>query len=140
MSNSDITLYNKVYDRKNDKHIYQRTYIKGVNYQDIKAVDVASNGIISVDKTTVFIPITADYMDKSYMKPVEFKKHGTDNNFTLENGDIIVKGIIDFNLSDEKGSNMAYLKANYDDVMTITKVNDNRFGSASIQHFEVEVE
>ena len=48
---------------------------------------------------TVFIPMNADFSNKKYKKPKAFKNISSlskDDFFTFEEGDIIVKGICDF--------------------------------------------
>lgn len=136
MTNSDLTLFNKIQGGK-----YLRTYFRGVNWQDEKAITISkSDGIKSSDGSSVFIPLNVDSDGKEYRKPKTFKRLDDRSKFyTLDNGDIVVKGIIDFELKENKGSNLKALQGLYDDVMVITKVDDNRYGSKEIQHFELEV-
>jgi len=58
----------------------------------------------------------------------------------LDNADIVVKGIVDFDMNDANSGGFKALMRDFDDVMKITKVVDNRYGSKLVQHFELEVE
>lgn len=140
MTNADITVYNRQFDKAQDKYIYLRTYLKGVNWQDSKGIRIAESGVVSDDRTRIFIPLDVDAEDKQYKKPKTYKRMDDKSLFyTLDNEDIVVKGIIDFDLTGNPGENVSSLQAKYDDVMVITKVIDNRYGSRTIQHFELEV-
>ncbi len=140
MTNTDITVYNRQFDKAQDKYIYLRTYLKGVNWQDSKGIRIAESGVVSDDRTRIFIPLDVDAEDKQYKKPKTYKRMDDKSLFyTLDNEDIVVKGIIDFDLTGNPGENVSSLQAKYDDVMVITKVRDNRRGSRTIQHFELEV-
>lgn len=140
MTNADITVYNRQFDKVQDKYIYLRTYLKGVNWQDSKGIRIAESGVVSDDRTRIFIPLDVDAEDKQYKKPKTYKRMDDKSLFyTLDNEDIVVKGIIDFDLTGKPGENVSSLQSKYDDVMVITKVRDNRRGSRTIQHFELEV-
>ena len=140
MTNADITVYNRQFDKAQDKYIYLRTYLKGVNWQDSKGIRIAESGVVSDDRTRIFIPLDVDAEDKQYKKPKTYKRMDDKSLFyTLDNEDIVVKGVIDFDLTGNPGENVSSLQAKYDDVMVITKVIDNRYGSRTIQHFELEV-
>lgn len=140
MTNADITVYNRQFDKVQDKYIYLRTYLKGVNWQDSKGIRIAESGVVSDDRTRIFIPLDVDAEDKQYKKPKTYKRMDDKSLFyTLDNEDIVVKGIIDFDLTGNPGENVSSLQAKYDDVMVITEVIDNRYGSRIIQHFELEV-
>ena len=77
---------------------------------------------------------------KSYLKPKAYQsleEVEKDKYFTLNDGDIVVKGIIDFELSEEKGSNIKYLNENYDDVGIINTVVTYDCGSDYMKHWKV---
>ncbi len=140
MTNADITVYNRQFDKAQDKYIYLRTYLKGVNWQESKGIRIAESGVVSDDRTRIFIPLDVDAEGKQYKKPKTYRRMDDKSLFyTLDNEDIVVKGIIDFDLTGNPGENVSSLQAKYDDVMVITKVIDNRYGSRTIQHFELEV-
>ena len=140
MTNADITVYNRQFDKAQDKYIYLHTYLKGVNWQDSKGIRIAESGVVSDDRTRIFIPLDVDAEGKQYKKPKTYRRMDDKSLFyTLDNEDIVVKGIIDFDLTGNPGENVSSLQAKYDDVMVITEVIDNRYGSRIIQHFELEV-
>ncbi len=87
--NSDITIYNKYYDSINDIDKYQRTVIKGVNWQGKRNGTVSDKGLLIADSTLIFI----DKLD-NYVSPKKFLKLSNEersNYFTFTPGDKIVK-------------------------------------------------
>lgn len=137
-TNSDMTLFNRYYDKDEDCYKYTKTYLRGVNWQDSKSVIISSTGVTSEDSTRIFIPLNVDSEEKKYYKPKSFKKiEDKSKIYTFDNEDIVVKGIIDFDVNALKG--ISQMQKDCDDVMTITKVIDNRYGTRGVQHFELEV-
>lgn len=133
ITNADMTLYNQIPGP--DGPTWQRTQIKGVFWEDGKKVNVGETGLVSADLTVVFIPFSNT---AGYLKPVEFRRaKDRTEHFTLDNGDIVVRGLTDFELTSEKGANEKALRQQYDDVMTIVSVEKNDFGSPEMQHWEV---
>ncbi|MBF1163220.1 MAG: hypothetical protein HXL89_01300 [[Eubacterium] sulci] len=141
LTNADITLFNRYYDADSDEYKYARTFLRGVNWQDSQAIDISqSAGVKSTNHTRVFIPLKVDSEEKTYLKPKTFKRSDKVTNYTLDNADIVVKGIVDFDMNDANSGGFKVLMRDFDDVMKITKVVDNRYGSKLVQHFELEVE
>ena len=141
LTNADITLFNRYYDADSDEYKYARTFLRGVNWQDSQAIDISqSAGVKSTNHTRVFIPLKVDSEEKTYLKPKTFKRSDKVTNYTLDNADIVVKGIVDFDVNDAQSGGFKALLRDFDDVMKITKVADNRYGSKLVQHFELEVE
>lgn len=141
LTNADITLFNRYYDNDSDEYKYARTFLRGVNWQDSQAINISqSAGVKSTNHTRVFIPLKVDSEEKTYLKPKTFKRSDKVTNYTLDNADIIVKGIVDFDMNDAHSGGFKALLRDFDDVMKITKVADNRYGSKLVQHFELEVE
>lgn len=141
LTNADITLFNRYYDADSDEYKYARTFLRGVNWQDSQAINISqSAGVKSTNHTRVFIPLKVDSEEKTYLKPKTFKRSDKVKNYTLDNADIVVKGIIDFDMNDANSGGFKALLRDFDDVMKITKVVDNRYGSKLVQHFELEVE
>lgn len=141
LTNADITLFNRYYDADSDEYKYARTFLRGVNWQDSQAINISqSAGVKSTNHTRVFIPLKVDSEEKTYLKPKTFKRSNKVTNYTLDNADIVVKGIVDFDMNDANSGGFKALLRDYDDVMKITKVADNRYGSKLVQHFELEVE
>lgn len=141
LTNADITLFNRYYDADSDEYKYARTFLRGVNWQDSQAINISqSAGVKSTNHTRVFIPLKVDSEEKTYLKPKTFKRSDKVTNYTLDNADIVVKGIVDFDMNDAHSGGFKALLRDFDDVMKITKVADNRYGSKLVQHFELEVE
>jgi hypothetical protein len=132
ITNADITLYNKYYDRTLGHDAYLRSYIFNVNWQGARAVTVNDKGLITADFTEVFIyPPT--WGDKNYMKPKEWaKSEEKELFFTLNAGDIIVKGIIDYAIA---AASTKELINSFDDVLTIVSVVD--LSETSLPHWEI---
>ena len=128
--NSDITVYNKYYDPYNDMYKYQRTVIKGVNWQSKRTGTVSDKGLLLADSTLIFI----DKLD-NYISPKRFAKLDSierEKYFTLTLGDKIVKGEVDFEIIGIKNYSINDLNNEFDDVITIKSVN------SLSDHFEVE--
>ncbi|KRU29315.1 hypothetical protein VT91_09290 [Clostridium sporogenes] len=128
--NADITIYNKWYDSMNDIDKYQRTVIKGVNWQSKRNGTVSDKGLLLADSTLIFI----DKLD-NYISPKNFLKLSNEerpNYFTFVPGDKIVKCITDFEVTCVKPYRIADLESEFDDVIDIKSVNPLS------NHFEIE--
>ncbi|MBY6816465.1 hypothetical protein HYH38_08300 [Clostridium botulinum] len=128
--NADITIYNHCYDNENAYDVYKRTNIKGVNWQSKRNATVSDKGVNVADSTLIFI----DKLD-NYVSPRRFNllcNEERKNKFTFEIGDKIVKGSIDFELSNLKPHSLADLQNNFDNVVTIVAIRELS------NHWEVE--
>lgn len=133
ITNADMTLYNQIPGP--DGPTWQRTQIRGVFWEDGKKVSVGEAGLVSADLTVIFIPFEHA---TGYLRPVEFQRaEDRAGHFTLNNGDLVVRGLVGFELTGEKGHNEKALRQQHDDVMTIVSVETNNFGSLNMQHWEV---
>lgn len=127
---SDITIYNKYYDPYNDIYKYQRTVIKGVNWQSKRTGTVTDKGLLLADSTLIFVDKLDNYISpKKFAKldPLEREKY-----FTFAAGDKIVKGEVEFEITGTKPYRIADLESEFDDVITIKSINELS------DHFEVE--
>ncbi|AUM96331.1 MULTISPECIES: DUF6751 family protein [Clostridium] len=128
--NSDITIYNRYYDFTSDTDKYQRTVIKGVNWQSKRNGTVSDKGLLLADSTLIFI----DKLD-NYVSPKRFLKLSSEerpNYFTFSVGDKIVKGEVDFEVTGISPYRIGDLEKNFDDVIHVKSV------SKLSSHFEVE--
>lgn len=128
--NANITIYNRYYDFTSDTDKYQRTVIKGVNWQGKRNGTVSDKGLLLADSTLIFI----DKLD-NYVSPKRFLKLSNKerpNYFTFSVGDKIVKGEVDFEITGIKPYRIADLEGEFDDVIDIKSVNPLS------NHFEVE--
>lgn len=130
LKNSDITIYNKYYDLDSDTYMYQRTVIKGVNWQGKRNGTVGDKGLLLADSTLIFV----DKLD-NYVSPKRFAKLSDEDRikyFTFAIGDKIVKGEVDFEITGVRPYRIADLENEFDDVVNIKSVNE------LLGHFEVE--
>ena len=128
--NADITIYNKYYDLASDIYRYQRTVIRGVNWQGKRNGTVSDKGLLLADSTLIFVDKLENYISpKKFAKlqPLEREKY-----FTFAPGDKIVKGEVDFEITGIKSHSIADLEKEFDDVIDIKSVNPLS------DHFEIE--
>ena len=128
--NADITIYNKYFDIASGYDKYQRTAIKGVDWQGKRNATVSDKGLVLADSILIFL-------DKSdnYISPKRFRKLSNVDRidyFTLSVGDKIVKGESDFEITGVKPNSIADLENNFDDVVTILGI------TPCSNHWEVE--
>ena len=130
LTNSDITVFNSYID-EDDNTIYSPTVIHDVNWQSEEKVNINDKGLISADEIKIYIPVTSlngiEYVPRKAYNSLKDKT----GYFTLKEGDKIVKGEYKGEISSIKDFNKL------DNVATIISVADNRYGSISMQHFEV---
>ncbi|MFR4899721.1 DUF6751 family protein [Anaerostipes caccae] len=138
VTNADITLYNKVYDRDTGTNRYYRTVLKGVNWQDTTAVQPTDKGIVSADVAEIYIPFAVE-TEKQFRKLKNFVQEPEKTGFfTVEAGDLVVQGIVGDELTSAKDEER--MKNTYDDVRTIAVVETNDNGSPEMQHWKVTAE
>lgn len=128
--NTNITIYNRYYDNSIGADKYKRTVIKDVNWQNKRNGTVSNNGLLLADSTLIFI----DKLN-NYMSPKKFSKlHPSEmeDYFTLQVGDKIVKGEVEFEITGAKPYRLSDLENEFDDVVNIKSVN------LLSNHFEVE--
>ena len=93
--------------------------------------------LVVSDHTDIFIPFTVT-SQKNYALPKIFDAVSDKKNiFTLKPGDLIVKGIIDFELTGEKGKNEKALLNAHDNVRVVKAVDTCDYGSGDMRHWEV---
>lgn len=125
--NAVITLYNRYILSREEK--YQRSELSGVVWQSQKAVSRRKEQV-PANTALVMIPFV---VGNQYVTPKNFTAgQGT---WTLQEGDIIVRGIATESLS--ASFTVADLQAKYDDVVLITSVDAMDQGSISSRHWEV---
>ena len=127
-TNTSMSVYNKYTDEEKNV-VFKKHLISNVFWDDSKGVNL-NTGYESADDVNVFIPKSQNNMN-GFVKPKEYK--GLINTWTLENGDFIVKG----NAEEKEVLSIKELVKKYDDVFTISLVDDKDFGSESMHHFEI---
>jgi len=126
--NSNITIYNKYFNKADRSDSYKKTILYGVFWEETKGSNVLKSGLMSADSIKVFIPHNPH--KASYQEPKAFT--GNQSGWTLQREDIIVKGII----ADEFVS-VADLQKRFDNVHMITNIDNLDFGSPNMRHFKV---
>jgi hypothetical protein len=127
LTNSDITIYNKY--RVASVDTYQRTTVVDVAWEQRHARSKQD----SDDLATVFIPMLSA---RNYLKPKEWQAlSNKSGRWTLQVGDVIVKGLVDDELT--AIFTLTNLKNAYDDVLVVSSVDTRDYGSPSMQHFQV---
>mgnify|MGYP003532182253 FL=1 len=127
--NGHITIYNRYF--VNRVETYQRTVIRDVVWQATKAVSGRSTGVLASNVATVFIPMARG---ADYLKPKAWQA-ARSGKWTLQEGDVIVRGEATDNITTEY--TITSLRAEYEDVVTITSVDAMDQGSANVQHWQV---
>lgn len=143
-----VTIYNVVqgtdastFDDKQEIHI---TVIRGVFLEASKAVNVRESGLVGADAVNLYIPFASPAFDgvtgvaKRFVRPQEFW-HATDRTglWTLSTDGhggttFFIKGEVV-----EPTKTVETIEMQYDDVYTVTKVDEKDFGSPDMRHFEV---
>ena len=127
-TNTSMSVFNK-YTNKNKNVLFKKHLIDNVFWDDSKGIN-RNLGYENADDVNVFIPKSQNDMS-GYVEPKNYK--GLNNTWTLENGDFIVKG----NTSESEVLSIKELVQKYDNVFTISLVDDKDFGSESMHHFEI---
>ena len=127
-TNACMSVYNKYTDEEKNI-IFKKHLIDNVFWDDSKGIN-RNLGYENADDVNVFIPKSQNDMT-GYVEPKKYK--GLSNTWTLENGDFIVKG----NTSESEVLSIKELVKKYDNVFTISLVDDKDFGSESMHHFEI---
>ena len=128
--NADITIYNRYYDNSLGADRYQRTVIKGVNWQGKRNSTVSDKGLLLADSTLIFIDKLDNYV--SHKRFAKLQPDERENYFTFAPGDKIVKGEVEFEITGIKPYRVADLENEFDDVINIKSV------TPLSNHFEVE--
>lgn len=119
-------------DQEADLDVYNGTVITGVSWHCEIASNVDSSGLKAADKFTIRIPDDADFNGKTYVDPITYAESGDPaKNFTLKNGDIIVKGAVAV-----ENPRPSDLQTQYAAVVTVLGVTDNH-RSTHAPHWKV---
>ena len=127
-TNTCMSVFNKCTDEEKNV-VFAKHLIDNVFWDDSKGIN-RNLGYENADDVNVFIPKNQNDMS-GYVEPKKYK--GLNNTWTLENGDFIVKG----NVEESSVTSIKELLKKYDNVFTISLVDDKDFGSANMQHFEI---
>jgi len=124
-----MTIYNNV-DKENGKWTF--TQLDGVMWDNSKARNVNTSGIANADALNLIIPFDVTVIEgKEYKEPKEWKSK-PENSWTIQTGDIIVKGFVDDVILKQSD-----LEKKYDEVYVVNTIDAKIFGSKNMWHWEV---
>lgn len=123
--NTGVSIFNKYVDN-NKNIIFKKHYIKNAFWDDIKTVK-QTLGYDKDNKVKIYVPKSKNDFS-NYVKPKQFNG----KNWTINEGDFIVRGIVEEN----EVENIKSLNK-YNDVFTIMSIDDKDFGSYKMRHFEI---
>lgn len=127
-TNTSMSVFNKYTDEEKNV-VFKKHLIDNVFWDDSKGINI-DKGYENADDVNVFIPKNQNDMS-GYVESNEYK--GLSNTWTLENGDFIVKG----DIAENEVLSIKELVKKYDNVFTISLVDDKDFGSINMHHFEI---
>lgn len=129
MFDKNITIFCYWRDSKGEEK-YIRKQIEGVFIDDTKIVNTNTNGL--EEANSLFLAILKETaFNNGYVTPKEFANlEDPSKNFTLKEGDKIVKGLIDTDYETDVD-----IAKNNEYVYTITGIDFKDFGS--VPHFEI---
>ena len=124
LCNDVITVFNARVDPETGGNVWRPTVITGVSWYmtDASAVDTGKGGLVAANKVTVRIPVGAITGGKAYADPIAYKYGTPAGLWTLQAGDIIVKGAA----GGFEDPTPAKLKKAYAECVTVLAVTDNR--------------
>lgn len=125
-----ITVFNAKLDTALDRDVYTGTVIRGVSWFCEVATSVDS-GLKAANKITIRVPDDANFSGKRYVTPKEYATSDAADTFTIQAGDIIVRGEVA-----EENPKPSELKKSYTDFTTVLGVTDNR-RVARARHWKV---
>lgn len=131
LTNANVTIYNRKKINRSD--VWVRTNIMGVNLHGEAELIVGDKDLKAADKYIIRIPDSA-VCDKTFVDNRTFKAlsvEETDNCYTVQKGDMIVKGIVD-----DEITSPSQLQDKYD-VLTVLSVTDNRRGTSYTSHIKL---
>lgn len=119
--NDTITIFNAKLNEETGMDEYHGTVISGVSwFSDVAANVESSGGLKAASKYIIRIPLDADFSGKAYADPIAYAGGDPKYLFTIQNGDIIVKGAVN-----DAGLRPADLKNLFQEVATVLGVVDS---------------
>lgn len=96
ITNADMTIYNQKINPETKLTEYMRTQITGIHWYMEQKTSVDDKGLHSKDVYKIRIPEDAETGTKRYVTPEEYQKmEDASSAWTIQNGDIFVKGLVD---------------------------------------------
>lgn len=103
MYKETCTLYSKYTDVVTKNNFYTKTTLNNVQWQNSKGRNIYKSGAMSIDALTVYIKPAAT--DKIYVDIIQFLQLSCEeklNYWTMQAGDILVKGDVDYKYSSDE--------------------------------------
>ena len=129
-TNNNITLFNPHIE--NHETIYYGCKIWNVWAIYRGRIDLDITAEFNLSRVIVRVPLSQAVFSKEYISPLEYETSNPYAYFTFTPGSIVVLGLID-NPTATKDELIKQYNA-----LSITKVNDNRYGSTINQHWRLE--
>lgn len=129
-TNNNITLFNPYIT--DHETVYYGCKIWNVWAIYRGRIDLDITAEFNVSRVIVRVPLSQAVFSKEYISPLEYETSNPYAYFTFTPGSIVVLGLID-NPTATKDELIKQYNA-----MSITKVNDNRYGSTINQHWRLE--
>lgn len=131
ISNGDLTIYNKYFDKSTRSDKYQRTVLKSIFWNESKAYNRLQSGLTDADKVNIMIPMSSN-PTRQYIPPKQFEKlNDKFNYFTISEGDRVVKGAINLEINQPNDLDEDY------EAFTVTSVDTKDYGSEHMHHWKV---
>ncbi|GHU55341.1 hypothetical protein AGMMS49975_17000 [Clostridia bacterium] len=133
---SDMTIFNIYYDG-NGTPILQPTVIREVFWQSDYAAHMRDKGVVTADKVSVIIPRGTNAQGRTYISAEGFMSLPNDQKasyWTLSKSDKIINRIVTLLVLKITDLEKLYGR---DNVLTVTDIRLNLFGSLSMQHYKV---
>lgn len=125
MTNSKMSVFNRYTDPSTKKVTFKKHTIDKVFWDNSKGVNL-NHGHDKDNAVNVYIPKNVNDLS-NYVPPKSYNG----SNWTLNNGDLMIKGEVTENEVNGIKDLSAY------EVFTITVVDDKDFGSSNMHHFEI---
>lgn len=129
-TNNNITLFNPHIE--NHETVYYGCKIWNVWAIYRGRIDLDITAEFNLSRVIVRVPLSQAVFSKEYVSPIEYETSNPYTYFTFTPGSIVVLGLID-NPTATKDELIKQYNA-----LSITKVNDNRYGSTINQHWRLE--
>ncbi len=123
LTNADITIYNRKFDKKTGFDLWNRTVIRGVHVYVDHKVSVGDTGLNSANVFKIRIPDNVGNSDL-YLPPEEYAAlENPSGHWTIQNDDYIVIGVCDLEI--ERPAELQSIRPLHCKVISWS---DNRFG------------
>lgn len=133
ITNSSMTVYNKYVDPSSRSEKWQRSAVSKVLWESTSAATRLKSASVSTDLATIAIGFD---QCANYLPPKSWVVSKT-GKWTLQDGDMVVHGIVTDEITDE--FTMSDLHNKYDDVLKISSVARMDQGSPNTHHYLVGV-